>query len=41
MIEAIMQRKYPQVEVAATLSQREYEQLAAIPEFCYLHRAHQ
>ena len=32
MIEAIMQRKYPQVEVAATLSQREYEQLAAIPE---------
>ena len=32
MIEAILQRKYPQVEIAATLSQREYEQLAAIPE---------
>lgn len=32
MIEAILQRKYPQVEIAATLSQREYEQLDAVPE---------
>ena len=32
MIEAILQRKYPQVEVVSTLSQREYEQLEAITE---------
>ena len=32
MIEAILQRKYPQLEIAATLSQREYEQLAAVAE---------
>ena len=32
MIEAILQRKYPQVEIAATLSQREYEQLASVSE---------
>ncbi|HAT1621796.1 TPA: BglG family transcription antiterminator [Raoultella planticola] len=32
MIEAILQRKYPQLEIAATLSQREYEQLATIAE---------
>jgi len=32
MIEAILQRKYPQVEIAATISQREYEQLAAVAE---------
>ncbi|HDG1667152.1 PRD domain-containing protein [Kluyvera ascorbata] len=32
VIEAILQRKYPQVEIAATLSQREYEQLASVSE---------
>ena len=32
MIEAILQRKYPQLVIAATLSQREYEQLASIAE---------
>ncbi|XXD06993.1 BglG family transcription antiterminator [Klebsiella sp. R445] len=32
MIEAILQRKYPQLEIAATLSQREYEQLESIAE---------
>lgn len=32
MIEAILQRKYPQVEVVSTLSQREYEQLEVITE---------
>ncbi|TCW12263.1 BglG family transcriptional antiterminator [Raoultella sp. BIGb0138] len=32
MIEAILQRKYPQLEIAATLSQREYEQREAIAE---------
>ncbi|MEF3098793.1 BglG family transcriptional antiterminator [Raoultella ornithinolytica] len=32
MIEATLQRKYPQLEIAATLSQREYEQLAAVAE---------
>ena len=32
MIEAILQRKYPQLEIAATLSQREYEQLEEIAE---------
>ncbi|MEX3022006.1 transcription antiterminator [Kluyvera sp. STS39-E] len=32
MIEAILQRKYPQVEIAATVSQREYEQLTAVAE---------
>lgn len=30
MIEAILQRKYPQLEIAATISQREYEQRDAI-----------
>ncbi|EKZ6150548.1 BglG family transcription antiterminator [Klebsiella aerogenes] len=32
MIEAILQRKYPQLAIAATISQREYEQRAAIDE---------
>lgn len=32
MIEAILQRKYPQLEIAATLSQREYEQREEIAE---------
>lgn len=32
VIEAILQRKYPQVEIAATLSQREYEQLESVSE---------
>lgn len=32
MIEAILQRKYPQLEIAATISQREYEQREAIDE---------
>lgn len=32
MIEAILQRKYPQLEIAATLSQREYEQRQEIAE---------
>ena len=32
MIEAILQRKYPQVEIGATLSQREYEQRATVAE---------
>ena len=32
MIEAILQRKYPQLEIAATLSQREYEQRGEIAE---------
>ncbi len=32
MIEAILQRKYPQIEIAATLSQREYEQLEGVAE---------
>ncbi|BBQ85751.1 MULTISPECIES: BglG family transcription antiterminator [Enterobacteriaceae] len=32
MIEAILQRKYPQVEIAATLSQRDYEQRETIAE---------
>lgn len=32
MIEATLQRKYPQLEIAATLSQRDYEQLAAVAE---------
>ncbi|HDX8781820.1 TPA: BglG family transcription antiterminator [Klebsiella michiganensis] len=32
MIEAILQRKYPQLEIAATLSQREYEQREEIVE---------
>ncbi|MVT05702.1 transcription antiterminator BglG [Enterobacter sp. 10-1] len=32
MIEATLQRKYPQLEIAATLSQREYEQLEAVAE---------
>ena len=32
VIEAILQRKYPQVEIAATLSQREYEQLGSVSE---------
>ncbi|WP_186007079.1 BglG family transcription antiterminator [Klebsiella michiganensis] len=32
MIEAILQRKYPQLEIAATLSQREYEQRKEIAE---------
>ncbi|MEB6370805.1 BglG family transcription antiterminator [Klebsiella michiganensis] len=32
MIEAILQRKYPQLEIAATLSQREYEQWEEIAE---------
>ena len=32
MIEAILQRKYPQLEIAATLSQREYEQQTAVAE---------
>ncbi len=30
MIEAILQRKYPRLEIAATISQREYEQRDAI-----------
>ncbi|MDP1183516.1 transcription antiterminator BglG, partial [Klebsiella pneumoniae] len=30
MIEAILQRKYPQLEIAAPISQREYEQRDAI-----------
>lgn len=32
MIEAILQRKYPQLEIAATLSQREYEQRQEVAE---------
>ncbi|AJF71395.1 transcription antiterminator BglG [Raoultella ornithinolytica] len=32
MIEATLQRKYPQLEIAATLSQREYELLEAVAE---------
>lgn len=32
MIEAILQRKYPQLAIAATISQREYEQREAIDE---------
>ena len=32
MIEAILQRKYPQLEIAATLSQRKYEQREEIAE---------
>ncbi|HHT2409603.1 TPA: BglG family transcription antiterminator [Klebsiella michiganensis] len=32
MIEAILQRKYPQLEIAVTLSQREYEQREEIAE---------
>lgn len=32
MIEAILQRKYPQLEIAATLSHREYEQREEIAE---------
>ncbi|MBX8653205.1 PRD domain-containing protein [Klebsiella michiganensis] len=32
MIEAILQRKYPQLEITATLSQREYEQREEIAE---------
>ncbi|QGN36275.1 BglG family transcription antiterminator [Klebsiella oxytoca] len=32
MIEAILQRKYPQLEIAATISQREYEQRGEIAE---------
>ena len=32
VIEAILQRKYPQVEIVVTLSQREYEQLASVSE---------
>ena len=32
VIEAILQRKYPQVEIAATLSQREYEQRESVSE---------
>lgn len=32
MIEAILQRKYPQLEIAATLSQREYEQREEVAE---------
>lgn len=32
MTEAILQRKYPQLEIAATLSQREYEQREEIAE---------
>ena len=32
MIEAILQRKYPQLEIAATIFQREYEQREAIDE---------
>ncbi|MGG8274181.1 BglG family transcription antiterminator [Klebsiella sp. 141161] len=32
MIEAILQRKYPQLEIAATISQREYEQREAVDE---------
>ena len=32
MIEAILQRRYPQLEIAATISQREYEQREAIDE---------
>ena len=32
MIEAILQRKYPQLAIAATISQREYEQREAIEE---------
>lgn len=32
MIEAILQRKYPQLEIAATVSQREYEQREDIAE---------
>ena len=32
VIEAILQRKYPQVEIAAILSQREYEQLGSVSE---------
>ena len=34
MIETILQRKYPAwLEIAATLSQQEYEQLAAVADF--------
>ena len=32
MIEAILQRKYPQIEIGATLSQREYEQRETVAE---------
>lgn len=32
MIEAILQRKYPQLAIAATISQREYEQREAVDE---------
>jgi transcriptional antiterminator len=32
MIEAILQRKYPQLKIAATLSQREYEQREEVAE---------
>ncbi len=39
MIEAILQRKYPQLEIAATISQREYEQRDAIEADCYLNGA--
>ncbi|MBM6480601.1 transcription antiterminator BglG, partial [Raoultella ornithinolytica] len=30
LIDAILQRKYPQLDIGATLSQREYEQRAAV-----------
>jgi len=32
MIEAVLQRKYPQIEIAATIGLREYEQRSAIAE---------
>ena len=40
MIEAVLARKYPQIEIVDTVTLRDYEQRESISErFCHLNRA--